>query len=336
MSFKENYIDPNGWEKIEVKKLSSVERKKYLKKWTKWTKAVLLSTLLAASTSSAEDIDISKLPHYTKNFFSKAWDYIKKHTHVSYDRTATDWNDHYDTDYYDRYNTNVQNLDNTNLEGITNLNPTWWVVYSDWQKMSLVSASNIIENESFLKENDLDEVIIRINWTPFKAKPKFLKLNFQASGRKWIVGYEIGKTITLVYVSYLDKIKVLWTIDNYAWYIEENNPREYEVLSWVENKKRLYKKISSLLWCHNCRYKKDSSWNIYFYSNWRNVWTLNNMWNEKILTRWNKVLAKIIQHWDNMIMTDSFWNILYKSNGQKVLDIKLPTADERIVLSVQN
>jgi len=333
MKSKESYIDPNGWE--EIQKLSSVERKKYLNKFTKWTRDALVVTMLSLNVS-AENIDISSLPHYAKNFFSRAWNYIKKHTHVEYDRTVTDWDDQYNTDYYEKYNTNVKNIENTNLSGIDNLNVKWWVLYSDGVKLSLVSAQNVVEDDRFLKENDLDEVIIRINWTPFKVKPKFLRLFFQASGKKWIGGYDVWKTMTLVYVSYLNKIRVLWTIDRYSWYIDENNPKEYEVLSSVENKKRLYTKISELLWCSECRYKKDYSWNIYFYSNGVNVWILNNMWNEQILTRWNKVLAKIIQHGNNIIMTDSFWNILYKSNWQKVLDIKLPTADEKIVFSVES
>ena len=335
MSFKEKfYIDPNAWEKIEVKKLSSIERKEYLKKFTKWTRAALLSTLLVASTTSAQKIDISKYPEYAENFFSKAWKWLKKNVHVSYNRTATDWNSHYNTNYYERYNSHVQNVENTELRGVDSLNVTWWALYMYGQKLSLVSASNIIESDEFLKENDLDEVVININWVPFKAKPKFLRLNFEKNGRRWIVGYEAWKTVTLVYVSYLNKIKVLWTIDQYAWYINENNPREYEVL--VNNKKRLYEKISNILWCKQCNLKRDYSWNIYFYSNGRNVWTLTNMWNEKILTKWNKVLAKIIQHWNNIIMTDPFWNILYKSNWQEVLDMELPTVGERIVLSIKN
>jgi len=329
MSFKENYIDPNGWE--EIQKLSSVEKRKYLKNFTKRTRAALVATMLSTNMSYAENIDISSLPHY-------AWldKWLKKHVKVTYSRTATDWNNHYNTDYYERYNTNVRNVENTNLSGIDHLNVKGWVLYSDEVKLSLVSTQNVGENDDFLKENDLDEVIISINWTSFKSKPKFLRLSFQASGRKWVVGYEVWKTITLVYVSYLDKIKVLWTIDKYAWYIQENNPKEYEVLSSIENKKNLYEKVSRLLWCRKCRYKKDNSWNIYFHSNWRNVWILNNMWDEQILIRWNKVLAKIIQHGNNIIMTDNSWNILYKSNWDQILDIKLPTADEKIVLNIEN
>jgi len=322
MFFEKNHIDSNKWEKNEIKKLSLTEKKNHVKHFTKKTSATLLAIMLVASNTSA------------KNIFSKIWHKIKKHTHITY--SNTDWNDHYNTDYYEKYNTTVKHIENTNLSGIDNLNVRWWILYTDWQKLSLVSAQNVVENDKFLKENDLDEVVIRINWTPFKAKPKFLRLSFQASGRKWVIGYEVWKTITLVYVSYLNKIKVLWTIDKYAWYIDENNPKEYEVLSSVENKKILYNKISNLLWCRNCRYKKDNFWNIYFYSNWVNVGTLNDLWNEKILTKWNKVIAKIIKHWNNILMTDAFWNIFYKSNGQKILDIKLPTAWERIVLGVQN
>ncbi len=330
MSFKENYIDPNGWEQIEVKKFPLGKIKKYLKKWTKWVRLSLAAIFLAASTSSAENIDISKLPQY-----AGLWHWLKKHIHVSYDRTATDGDNHYDTDYYERYNPKVKDLENTKLKGINNLNVSWWVLYANWQKLSLVEASSVSENKNFLKEYDLDEVVIRINWTPFKAKPKFLKLKFQASGRKWIVGYEIGKTITLVYVSYLDKIKVLGTIDNYAWYIEEDKPREYEIPSV---KKILYKKILSLLKCNSdCYIKKDSSWNIYFYSNWRLVWTLNNIWDgRRDLIKWNKVLATIKQYRNNVIMTDSSQNVLYNSNKPEILDIKLPPAGERIVLAVKN
>jgi len=186
-------------------------------------------------------------------------------------------------------------------------------------------------------KNDLGEVIIEINWVPFKVKPKFLRLSFQKNVRRWIVGYDVWKTVTLVYVSYLDKIKVLRTIDTYAWYTQKNNPKEYEVLSSVRNKKEILEKSAILLWCsRNCRYKKDNSWNTYFYSNGRNVWTLNNMWDEQILIKWNKVLAKIFQHGNNIVMTDNFWNILYKSNWEQILDIKLPTVGEKIVLSIEN
>jgi len=47
-------------------------------------------------------------------------------------------------------------------------------------------------------------------------------------------------------------------------------------------------------------------------------------------------LAEIFQHGNNIVMKDNFWNILYKSNWEQILDIKLPTAGEKIVLSIEN
>jgi len=325
---KKYYIDQNWWEKI--KNISINERKKWVKNFSKKISPILLWVMISSADAYCNEINLNNLPKY-------AWlgKWLKRHISVSYNKwTTTDWNNKYNIDYYEKYNNSVKNIENTNLSWIEKLNVIWWILFFEWQKMELTSANSVIEDSNFLKNNDLNKVIIKINNVPFKVKPKFLKLSFQARCRKWIVGYEVWKTITLVYISYLNKIKVLWTIEKYAWYIEENNPKEYEVI--LNRKNILYTKCEKLLWYKNYKYKKDRSWNVYFYSNWVYVGTLNNMWNEKILTKWNKVIAKIIEHWDNIIMMDEFGNILYKTNWQKKVSIKLPTAGEKIILLIDN
>jgi len=148
MSFKESYIDSNGWERIEVKNISPKERKEYLKKFTKGIRATLLAAMLSSNASYANHIDIRKYPHYAENFFTKIWKFIQKNVHVEkWWYNNFNYSNHYNTDYYDRYSPNVKNIENTNLSGIDHLDVRWWVLYSDWVKLSLVSAQNVIENE---------------------------------------------------------------------------------------------------------------------------------------------------------------------------------------------
>lgn len=326
---KKYMIDEN-WEKIEVKKISSTERKKWVKTFSKKIAPALMATMLASS-ASADNIDISKLPHYAS---LDGW--LKKHVKVTYNKWgSTDWSDNYNTSYYERYNSKVKNIENTSLAWVENLNVVWGKMYVDWRWYNLVSSENVIPDSDTIKSNELDEVVISVNWTRFKAKPKFLKLHFVSRWKKWVFWYQMDKDVTLVYVSFLDKIKVLWYIDNYAWYID-TTPKDYEVNSNIATKRKIYENISRLLWCGwNCRYKKSRSWDIYFYSWNRFVGQIQDMWDKKFILKWNRVVAKLIERWNKVLLIDNNDNILYRSDGTKNVKISIPEVNMKMWLKLR-
>jgi len=302
-------------------KVSLKEIKKWVKKFSKPVSIALFSSLSINQPISSNELDISKLPHYASNCKSYFNNFVK---------VCTDWDSHYNTDYYERYNTRVQNLESTNLKGIEHLNIINAKLYFYDHTYHLVSTQEIFPSESDFKSEDLDKVIININWVSFKARPKFLKLTFS----RWSNNYMI-KSLTLVYVPYLDKIKVLWVVDAIAGFIE-TKPRDYEVVSSIDQKRKVYYYISKLLWCNNCRYKKSFSGDTYFYSNWKLVWVVQDMWDKKFILSNNHLVWKLIENRKKVILLDRNDRVVFRSSWFKRINVQIPEINARIDLVLNN
>lgn len=198
----------------------------------------------------------------------------------------------YGTNYYERYNPYLKNLENVEaLKPTVRFNIYGGLLKWDGITYRLSKVEEIF-SKNLLKEYDLETVVVKINGKEYKAKPHFKKLIFTQHWKKWGFWYTVWKELILVYIPYKDRIKIIWTISQWQ-FIEENTYKEYDISVKNEVRKKVLLKIFALLWCRdfkNCSVKSNISWNNYFYNNWKLIGVLQNLWNEKILTRknWNK------------------------------------------------
>jgi len=249
----------------------------------------------------------------------------------------------YRTSYYDKYNSDTPSINKLDsISSRSNFFIDDWRLSADGIYYTLGNVQDIQLSKKALKEYDLKTVVIEVNDQDYKAKPSFKKLYFTASWKKWWFWYTAGKEIILVYVSYDDKIQVIWSISQ-GQFIEENEYKEYNIWVEKEDKRQILYKIFSMLGYNNiknCDVKSDRDGNNYFYENWKLIGVMKNFWSEKIIIKkqWNdrQHIATIKKYGNKILMTDREWNIIYSSNGSKKIKIDLKALDYRIGLKVSN
>jgi len=249
----------------------------------------------------------------------------------------------YSSHYYEKYNSNTPSINKLNsMSSRSNFFIDAWRLSADGIYYTLGNTQDIELSQKDLRDYDLQTVVITVNSQNYKAKPSFKKLYFTVSWNKWWFWYTVGKEITLVYVPYGNRIKVIWSISQ-GQFIEENKHKEYNI--WVEKeaKRQILYKIFSMLWTNNlsnCNVKSDRKGNNYFYENWRLIGIMENFWSEKIIIKkqWNdrQQIATIKKYDNKLLMTDRNWNIIYSSNGSKKIEIDLDALDYKIGLKVSN
>lgn len=249
----------------------------------------------------------------------------------------------YDTSYYEKYNPDTKSINE--LEHISwrsNFFIDSWRMSADGIFYTLWNTQEIQLSQKALREYDLEEVVIEVDGQYYKAQPSFKKMNFTASWKKWSFWYTASKEIILVYVPYNDKIQVIWIISQ-GQFIEENSYKEYDIWVKKDAKKQVLYKTFDMLWCYNlnnCNVKSDRNGNNYFYENWKLIGIMENFWNEKILIKkqWNnrKHIATIKIYGNKILMEDTKWNIVFKTNGSKKIKINLDSLDYEIGLQVSN
>jgi len=347
MSIEQGYfLDPNWGEELEIKDITDIQQELDNLKWeiaprTGWIKKIA-SAMLAVAMLSAQTpkIDTSTLPHY-------AWldDWVKKHVKVKVTRVKPksygDYTDVYTTDYYEKYNPKARKLETSYFRPRGDLKIRGGEVIYFWKKYKLLSVRKIDLDDKFLKKENLDSIVININWERFVTKPHFLLLRFW---RRWggFVRYEEWRSLILVYVPYFDwqfnRIEVLWAIESNQFF-EENNHISYDISDRYRYITE-FKVLSQLFKCgiKNCKIKRDREWNKYFYKNWRLVWKVENFGDEKIVIKkehWKeKVVAKIIQKGKKEIIINSNNEILAEISPYKPLKIKLKQLDVTLDLLI--
>lgn len=244
----------------------------------------------------------------------------------------------YNAEYYEKYNDKTPNLETSHFQS-TKFNVNSGILHADGNKLVLVDSENTHLSQDALKEFDLQQVVVQIDWKYYKAKPSFKTLYFQKSWNKHGFGYQVWKKITLVYVPYDGKIVLFGSISA-GQYIEENDKKIYNISSFETNKKQILNRTLQLLWAKNVRWRDiqaDGNHNNYFYHNWRFVWVLQNFGNEKVLIRWkganSTIVAKLlILNW-NFLMTSPSWKVLYQAHWSNVW-ISLDTLDYYLDLNL--
>lgn len=247
----------------------------------------------------------------------------------------------YDADYYQKYNDNLPRLENSNLQSWTKFSVSSGRLYADWVELVLTDSEDEYFSAEALKEFDLEELAVNVDWKHYKAKPMFKSLYFQRSWTKHGLGYKIWRKISIVYVPYNWRILVLWSVSQ-GQYIEENKKKEYFISSFESNKKQVLNRVLQLLWWSNTKgrdIQADANHNNYFYHNWNLRWVLQNFWNEKILIRWTwasgTVVAKLmVSNWNFLLMSPS-WKVLYQAQWSNIW-ISLETLDYYIDLNLNN
>ena len=248
----------------------------------------------------------------------------------------------YATDYYEKYNPKVPKLANTPLAQHRPFIIQSGQLYADGGVFTLQKAADIQLTPKALKAYDLETVIIQIGGKPYKATPQFKKLTFMQKGQKGVFGYTLGRELTLVYVPYQDKIRVLGVISQ-GQYIQENRYQTYDINVAHTAKKQVFKQMLKLLGCHqveDCQVKSDSAGNSYFYLHGQLMAVLQDFGPEKILIQkrrdGERRLATLRQYGQKILLEDQAGHILYKSLGQQTLDIRLEALNYRMRLKITN
>ena len=329
-----NYIiDPNGWEKLKIEPKEELQNLE--KKVVPWFLAIkkIASAMLTTAILSANNIDTSKLPHYAFNL----WKYIAVKVERGNVRNG-DYSQAYDTWYYERYNKKAKHLESSSYrENIDISNHiVWWYMKFYWHKYKLVNFKKVSPSYKFLKSEELDKVVININWKTYVTKPKFLQLDFEAVWRKWYAVYGMWKNMALVYVPYKDHILVLGSVVDGSYY-EEDKHKTYDVSAYREKYMKELKSILNLFWCNynNCDIKKDYEWNKYFYKNWKLAWKIENFWDKKLIIKWKKLVWKILKKWNREIIIGNNWEIISEFPWFKQVRIKLNQTDMDMSLYVK-
>ncbi|MFP4487209.1 MAG: hypothetical protein ACLFOC_09600 [Campylobacterales bacterium] len=255
---------------------------------------------------------------------------------------ALDIKTSFDTSYYEKYNTETKQLSESSYAKNIDFFIDSGRLSADGVYYTLSGVLEVNLSQEALKEYDLQTVVIEIDNNHYKAKPSFKKLFFTASGKKGSFGYSSSREIILVYVPYLDRIKVLGSISQ-GQYIEESSYKTYSIDAKREAKKEVLIKTLKLLGCQNpreCDVKSNRDGDNYFYKNDKLIGVTQNFGDEKILTRQTpqgrKKLATIKIYRNKIIMEDRRGDILLSSKGSKKIKIALKELNYNIGLEVSN
>jgi len=331
MSFesKDYLIDSNGGELLEVKKKLWGLEKEIIPNLSNVKK--IASAMLATTMLSATNIDTSKLPHYASNL----WKYVHIKVEKVNPKTVDDYDATFNTDYYEKYNPKAHKLEHSHYSENINLvsHIVWWNMNFYGHNYKLAYQKNVYPSKSFLKNENLDEVAININWRTYIAKPKFLQLDFEIIWKKGYMVYGMWKSMALVYVPVKTKIVVLWSVVDWEFYEEEKH-KIYDISATREKYEKQLNTILKLLWCNysNCGISKDSEGNRYFYKNHKLVWKVETFWDKKLIIKWNKIVWKILEKWNKVYIIDNHDNIISSFSWYKKVYIKLNQTDMNIKL----